>query len=78
MRGGCVALAAALLMAGPAGAAEGWKPIFNGRNLDGWVPKINHHPAGENWRTHHACSRKCSSPVVFLRLHKPWISAVSG
>lgn len=43
---------AALLVAAPgaAGAAEHWKPIFNGRNLDGWIPKINHHPAGENWR----------------------------
>lgn len=43
-------LLAALALAAPAGAAEKWTPIFNGRNLDGWVPKINHHPAGENWR----------------------------
>lgn len=43
-------LAAALLAVTPATAAERWKPIFNGRNLDGWTPKINHHPAGENWR----------------------------
>jgi hypothetical protein len=27
-----------------------WRSIFNGRNLDGWVPKVNHRPAGENWR----------------------------
>jgi hypothetical protein len=40
----------ALALAAPAPAAERWKPIFNGRNLDGWVPKINHHPLGENWR----------------------------
>ena len=41
---------AALGLAAPAGAAETWRPIFNGRNLDGWVVKLNHHPAGENWR----------------------------
>lgn len=48
------ALLAALAVAAsftPAfGAVEHWKPIFNGKNLDGWVMKINHHPAGENWR----------------------------
>jgi len=27
-----------------------WTSIFNGRNLDGWVVKVNHHPLGENWR----------------------------
>ena len=37
-------------LASPAGAAERWKSIFNGKNLDGWLMKINHHPAGENWR----------------------------
>jgi hypothetical protein len=47
------ALAAALVLAlaPAAGHAEGkWRPIFNGKNLDGWIPKINHRPAGENWR----------------------------
>jgi hypothetical protein len=45
-----VALVAALALA-PAAEAQGtWRPIFNGRNLDGWIPKINHRPAGENWR----------------------------
>jgi len=41
---------AVLGLAAPAGAAERWQSIFNGRNLDGWVVKLNHHPAGENWR----------------------------
>lgn len=43
---------AAVLALAPAAApaAERWTPIFNGRNLDGWTVKINHHPAGENWR----------------------------
>ncbi|WP_293904138.1 DUF1080 domain-containing protein [Phenylobacterium sp.] len=44
------AIVSIICVAFPAGAAEHWKSIFNGRNLDGWVPKINHHPLGENWR----------------------------
>lgn len=32
-----------------AGAAEGWDPLFNGRDLDGWIPKIKGFPAGENF-----------------------------
>jgi hypothetical protein len=40
----------ALALAGPAGAAERWVSIFNGKDLTGWTPKINHRPAGENWR----------------------------
>jgi len=30
-------------------AEEGWIPLFNGRDLDGWTPKIKGHPAGENF-----------------------------
>jgi hypothetical protein len=26
-----------------------WIPLFNGRNLDGWVPKITGYPIGENF-----------------------------
>jgi hypothetical protein len=40
----------AAALATSACAGSGWQPIFNGRNLDGWTPKVNHHPAGENWR----------------------------
>ena len=45
-------LAAAALALAPAGAQAkpAWRSIFNGRNLDGWAVKINHHPLGENWR----------------------------
>lgn len=39
-----------LLTPGTTQAAPGWRPIFNGRDLTGWTPKINHRPAGENWR----------------------------
>lgn len=27
-----------------------WRPLFDGRTLDGWTPKIAKHPAGENYR----------------------------
>lgn len=50
------ALACALSLVPGAQAAEEprpeigkWFPLFNGRNLDGWIPKIRHHPAGENF-----------------------------
>ena len=39
-----------LLAATPAAAQGGWRSIFNGRDLTGWTPKINHRPLGENWR----------------------------
>jgi hypothetical protein len=28
---------------------EEWIALFNGRNLDGWTPKITHHEVGENF-----------------------------
>jgi hypothetical protein len=27
-----------------------WQSLFNGRNLDGWTPKIAKHPVGDNYR----------------------------
>ena len=51
MRPVLAAAVLALAVAPAAAHAEvAWKPIFNGRDLSGWTPKINHHPAGENWR----------------------------
>jgi hypothetical protein len=32
-----------------AGPEPGWTPIFNGRDLDGWTPKIRGYPVGENF-----------------------------
>ena len=29
--------------------AADWQPIFNGRNLDGWVVKLAHHEVGDNY-----------------------------
>lgn len=26
-----------------------WQQLFNGKNLDGWTPKISKHEVGENW-----------------------------
>ncbi|HLT06310.1 MAG TPA: DUF1080 domain-containing protein [Cyclobacteriaceae bacterium] len=28
---------------------DGWIELFNGKNLDGWIPKIHHHEVGENF-----------------------------
>jgi hypothetical protein len=40
----------ALLASFGASAADAqWHPLFNGRNLDGWTPKIAKHPVGENY-----------------------------
>jgi hypothetical protein len=29
--------------------ADDWIPLFNGKDLDGWTPKITGHPLGENY-----------------------------
>ena len=33
-----------------AGAEESWIPLFNGKNLDGWTPKITRCKLGENFK----------------------------
>jgi len=39
-----------LLLSACAGAADGeWIQLFNGKNLDGWTPKITGHAAGVNF-----------------------------
>lgn len=52
MRGGTIILGAlaAAVLAAPAGAAERWKPIFDGKSLTGWTPKIRGYPLGDNYR----------------------------
>lgn len=33
----------------PNASKEIWEPLFNGRNLDGWVVKLAHHENGDNF-----------------------------
>ena len=33
-----------------ASSKSGWKVLFNGKNLKGWVPKIYHHEVGDNYK----------------------------
>lgn len=48
-----IILLALFVLHSPAASADTresqWIPLFNGRNLDGWIPKINHHALGENY-----------------------------
>jgi hypothetical protein len=37
------------LQAANANAEGNWIPLFNGKNLDGWIPKIRGHEAGVNF-----------------------------
>jgi hypothetical protein len=30
-------------------AEEGWTQLFNGKDLEGWIPKIRYHKLGENY-----------------------------
>jgi len=34
---------------GPKKADNEWRTLFNGKNLDGWVPKLYHHEVGDNY-----------------------------
>lgn len=43
----CIAIAWSLLAS--AAAAEDWIPLFNGKNLDGWTPKIKGYEANVNF-----------------------------
>jgi hypothetical protein len=36
--------------ASPQGSADGWRPLFDGRTLDGWTPKIRGQALGDNYR----------------------------
>lgn len=42
-------LTAASMMAAGGPAEEDWIQLFNGRNLEGWTPKIKGYPLGENF-----------------------------
>ena len=46
-------LPAALIAAAPVPAADPpkaeWRPLFNGKDLSGWTPKIRRHKLGVNF-----------------------------
>jgi hypothetical protein len=42
-------LLAAVLATASSAADAGWRPLFNGKDLDGWTVKIAGHPVGENY-----------------------------
>lgn len=42
-------IASLLLASALAAPQDGWKSLFNGRNLNGWTPKITGYPLGENF-----------------------------
>ena len=46
----CLALCAGAQAGAEAVKAGPWRPLFDGRSLDGWTPKVAKHPAGENYR----------------------------
>lgn len=50
MRWAALVGALAALVAGSAQAEGRWRSIFDGKTLNGWTPKVNHRPAGENWK----------------------------
>lgn len=54
MRAHLVAVTAVALCASCAGlpqtGEDGWRPLFDGKTLDGWTPKIRGFPLGENYR----------------------------
>lgn len=39
-----------VLVASGAQAEEKWRKLFNGKDLEGWTPKIRHHESGENFK----------------------------
>ena len=50
----CLFIASVILFTVPAYAQqhtgeEKWESLFNGRDINDWVPKINHHETGENF-----------------------------
>ena len=49
MRHTSLILCALTLSAACHAADDGWVSLFNGKDLDGWIPKIKGHPAGENF-----------------------------
>src|SRR5947209_2832378 len=46
----CLVLAGGFHAVGPESQGQsGWVPLFNGKDLEGWTPKITGYEAGENY-----------------------------
>ena len=45
----CLLLATVLVSVAPAQTSEDWIQLFNGKDLDGWTPKIRGHELGDNF-----------------------------
>ena len=45
----CLLMSVSNLAVAEDSKSEEWIQLFNGRNLDGWIPKIRHHASGENF-----------------------------
>lgn len=45
----CLALCAGAQAGAETVKAGPWRPLFDGRTLEGWTPKVAKHPAGENY-----------------------------
>ncbi len=41
------------------GQTEDWISLFNGKNLNGWLPKIKGYPLGENYKNTFSVSNDC-------------------
>lgn len=46
----CAASCSAMPQDGEQSGGENWRPLFDGKTLDGWTPKIRGFPLGENYR----------------------------
>jgi hypothetical protein len=46
---GCLALCVSAQASAEEVKAGPWRPLFDGRTLDGWTPKVAKHPSGENY-----------------------------
>lgn len=45
----CVCGSGAIMADAPRSPQGKWQSLFNGKDLHDWIPKINHHPLGDNY-----------------------------
>ncbi len=61
-----VAACTTAILAAPLGAADAWRPLFDGRNLDGWVAVQRHGTVHRRGRRHRRPRPSSESPNSFL------------